>query len=230
MSRLEVRSLVVARGGLPVCRGISLEAPPGEVTVLLGANGAGKTTLLEAISGVLPVAEGDVLVGERSIVRLTRDKRARLGVSHVEQGRTVFGRLTVEENLRLPAGRAPVAGALTAFPALGRRRSTLAMHLSGGEQQMLVIARALCADPQVLLLDELSLGLAPVIVRGLMSDIRSLADRGLSILLVEQFAALALQIGTRAYVMTHGEVAYDGTCEDLVREPERLRRAYLGLA
>jgi branched-chain amino acid transport system ATP-binding protein len=230
VSRLELQGLVVARGGLPVCRGISLEVPPGQVTVLLGANGAGKTTLLEAISGVLPVAEGDVLVGERSLVGLSRDKRARLGLAHVEQGRTVFERLTVEENLRLPGGRGRVAGALTAFPTLERRRSTRARHLSGGEQQMLVIARALCAEPQVLLLDELSLGLAPVIVRGLMSDIRALADRGLSILLVEQFAALALQIGTRAYVMTHGELTYDGTCEELTREPERLRRAYLGLA
>jgi branched-chain amino acid transport system ATP-binding protein len=230
VSTLELRSVSVSRAGLPVCRDVTLNAPSGEVTVLLGANGAGKTTLLEAVSGVLPVADGDVLVDGRPLAGLSRDRRARLGVAHVEQGRTVFSGLTVEENLRLPAGRAPVDEALQSFPALERRRSTRAAHLSGGEQQMLVIARALCNDPAVLLLDELSLGLAPVIVRGLMNDIRSLADQGLGIVLVEQFAALALQIGTRAYVMTHGEIAYDGTCEELAREPDRLRRAYLGQA
>jgi branched-chain amino acid transport system ATP-binding protein len=230
VSTLELRAVSVSRSGLPVCRDVSLEAPSGEVTVLLGVNGAGKTTLLEGVSGVLAVTSGEVLVGGTSVAHRSRDQRARLGVAHVEQGRAVFGGLTVEENLRLPAGRGQVAEALAAFPALERRRSMRAAYLSGGEQQMLVIARALCTSPEVLLLDELSLGLAPVIVRGLMSDIRSLADQGLSILLVEQFAALALQIGTRAYVMTHGEIAYDGTCEELAREPERLRLAYLGQA
>jgi branched-chain amino acid transport system ATP-binding protein len=228
MSALQVRGVSVQRGGLPVCRDVSLEAPAGEVTVLLGANGAGKTTLLEGLSGVLPLAAGEVHVQGESVGGQRRDRRARAGLSHVEQGRSVFRELTVEENLRLPAGRGPAEAALARFPSLQRRRDTAAVHLSGGEQQMLVIARALCASPKVVLIDELSLGLAPIIVRELMDRVRELADQGIAVVLVEQFAALALAIGTRAYVMSHGAVVFDGGCDELRREPERLQRAYLG--
>jgi branched-chain amino acid transport system ATP-binding protein len=227
MTALAVNDLVVPRMGSPIVRGVSLGVEPGEITVLLGANGAGKTTLLEAISGVIPATSGSVTLDGRDLLSMSRDRRARIGLSHVEQGRTVFPDLTVEENLAVVT-RSSCDDLFEMFPSLAKRRSSRAGLLSGGEQQMLVIARALATDPQMLMIDEMSLGLAPIIVSQLVPMVAGLAERGIGVLLVEQFAPLALSIGHRAVVMSRGEVAYDGGCRELLDDPNRLREIYLG--
>lgn len=228
MSALVVNDLVVNRAGLPVVRGASLRVEPASVTVLLGANGAGKTTLLEALSGVTPHAGGTVALADEQVERLRPGARARRGLAHVEQGRTVFRTLTTEENLRAARRDADPAQAFALFRELEKRRHIGAGLLSGGEQQMLVIARALLTRPKVLMIDEMSAGLAPVVVNRLMAAVRKLADAGLAVLLVEQFAALALSIGDRAYVLRRGRVVHKGAAAVLAREPERLHHLYLG--
>jgi branched-chain amino acid transport system ATP-binding protein len=226
---LQVRDLVVLRSGSKIVRGVDLRVPPGEVTLLLGANGAGKTTLLEAVSGLIPDGGGEVLLDERPITRASRVSRSRSGLCHLEQGRTVFGDLTVAENLRAVARDAGAADeALSMFSELQARRDIAAASLSGGEQQMLVIARALATRPTLLLVDEMSLGLAPVIVHRLMPIFRTLADSGMAVLLVEQFADLAMRIGNMAYVLSRGEIVLEAESADLLKRPEDLRMAYLG--
>jgi branched-chain amino acid transport system ATP-binding protein len=228
MSALVVDNLVVNRAGLPVVRGASLTVEPGGVTVLLGANGAGKTTLLEALSGVTPHASGSIALDGQPVERLRPGARARRGLAHVEQGRTVFRTLTTQDNLRAARRDADPAEAFALFPELEKRRDVGAGLLSGGEQQMLVIARALLTRPKALMIDEMSAGLAPVVVNRLMTAVRKLADAGLAVLLVEQFAALALSIGDRTYVLRRGQIVYEGGASALAREPERLHRLYLG--
>jgi branched-chain amino acid transport system ATP-binding protein len=226
---MELDGVVVRRGGLTVVHGVSLTAPKGAVTVLLGANGAGKTTLLESVSGALPVRSGTITLDGERIDRMRPVGRTERGLAHIEQGRTIFSRLTVEENLAVAAGRAADHERTFAFfPELGRRRGVRAGLLSGGEQQMLVIARALMRRPTAMLLDEMSLGLAPVVVRRLLRTVRELADDGLAVLLVEQFAALALDVGDLAYVLRRGRIAFEGTCRELRDDPAPLRTAYLG--
>lgn len=231
MSLLAVSNLRIDRAALPVVREATLVVERGAISVLLGANGAGKTTLLEGISGILPTAEGEISLAGTRLERERPGIRVRAGLAHVEQGRTVFRSLTVEENLRvgLSAG-ASLDEAFDLFPELAQRRHVRAGLISGGEQQMLVIARALLGRPKVLLLDEMSAGLAPVIVRRLMAAIRELARAGLALLLVEQFAALALNAGDRAYVLRRGRIVYDGDCTTLRHDPERLHNLYLGEA
>ncbi|MCS7059418.1 MAG: ABC transporter ATP-binding protein [Meiothermus sp.] len=224
---LEVQGLVVARGQAPVVRGVSFSVPPGEVTALLGPNGAGKTTLLEALSGILPVQEGEVRLWGVRVERASRVARARAGLAHVEQGRAVFPSLTVEENLWVGA-RVGLEEAFHLFPELEKRRRVPAGRLSGGEQQMLVLARALLGRPRVLLLDEMSLGLAPLVVRRLIESVERLAQAGLAVLLVEQFAHLALGIARQALVMSQGRLVYSGSAQALLREPDLLQEAYLG--
>jgi branched-chain amino acid transport system ATP-binding protein len=229
MPGLIVDELRVDRSGFPIIRGIHLEVPPGEVTVLLGPNGAGKTTLLEALSGVIPISGGTATLDGKAITHAARTKRARLGLSHVEQGRTIFGDLTVVENVAVGAqDRAAAKDALALFPELVPRHQVRAASLSGGEQQMLVLARALAARPTLLMVDEMSLGLAPTIVHRLMPLMVELAQRGVGVLLVEQFADLALQIGTRAYVLSRGEIALEGHCTELRERTDDVRRSYLG--
>jgi branched-chain amino acid transport system ATP-binding protein len=230
MSRgLDVQELVVLRSGSAIVRGVDLRVPPGEVTLLLGANGAGKTTLLEALSGMTPAGGGEVLLDERPITRASRVSRSRSGLCHLEQGRTVFGDLTVAENVRAVArDREAADEALAMFPELESRLELAAAALSGGEQQMLVIARALATRPTLLLVDEMSLGLAPVIVHRLMPIFRTLADAGMAVLLVEQFADLAMRIGNTAYVLSRGEIVLQADSADLLQRPEDLRLAYLG--
>jgi branched-chain amino acid transport system ATP-binding protein len=228
MSALEVSELVVNRSGLPVVRGASLRVEPGGVSVLLGANGAGKTTLLEGLSGITPIASGRILVGGEPVQSLRPGLRVRKGLAHVEQGRTVFRQLTTDENLRAAGREADTAAAYRMFPELEKRKSVRAGLLSGGEQQMLVIARALLMRPKAILIDEMSAGLAPVVVGRLMTAVRKLADDGLAVLLVEQFAALALSIGNRAYVLRRGGIVYDGDCATLASSPDLLHRLYLG--
>lgn len=225
---LELEAVSVARAGSLVVREVSLAAPAGQVTVLLGANGVGKTTLLEAISGALPVVSGQVRLGGVAVEGRSRLARARLGLRHVEQGRTVFAALTVDQNLAVAAPDGEVDEAFVWFPELADRRALRAGLLSGGEQQMLVLARALLGRPRALLVDELSLGLAPRIVRRLLPVLRTIADGGAAVLLVEQFAEVALRVGDRAYVMSRGQVVLEGSCEEVARHPGVLHGVYLG--
>lgn len=224
---LEVEGLCIARSGFEVVTDVDLSAPAGEVTVLLGANGAGKTTLLEAISGVTEVKSGRISLSGAEIGSLRRSVRAKRGLAHVEQGRAVFADLTTEENILAAAPRGAFRRAVELFPSLERRRNVRAGLLSGGEQQMLVLARAIVADPKVLLLDEISLGLAPSIIQNLMPVVRELANTGMAVLLVEQFAGLALAIGDAGYVLNRGSVVFRGTCEELRAQPGLLHGAYL---
>lgn len=224
---LLIDGVSVARGELTVVRDVHLPCPAGKVTVLLGANGAGKTSLLDAVAGVIPVTGGTVTLGGRAIHRLARDRRANLGLSYVEQGRSIFGPLTVEENLAVVAGKsAKIERAYELFPELKQRRKIAAQMLSGGEQQMLVLGRAIVAEPQVLLIDEMSQGLAPVIVKRLMPFVETAAKSGIAVLLVEQFAHMALLIGDRAYVLSVGSVVLDGEAKDLLNRPDDVRHAY----
>jgi branched-chain amino acid transport system ATP-binding protein len=225
---LTLAGLEVHRSGSPIVRNVDMVVPEGEVTVLLGANGAGKTTLLEAISGVIPTADGRITMDGHDITAAPRAKRARLGLAHVEQGRAIFPDLTTEENLLVAGPKSQIRAGFELFPELANRRSTRAALLSGGQQQMLVIARALVSRPKVLLLDEMSLGLAPTIIKRLIPIVRTLAAEGVGVLLVEQYAALALANGDRAYVLVRGSIAYDGPCAPLREDPARLRDLYLG--
>lgn len=228
MTALVVSGLVVDRAGLPAVRGASLHVKPASVSVLLGANGAGKTTLLEGLSGITPISGGAIELDGDAVQGLRPGARARRGLAHVEQGRTVFRGLTTDENLRAAAAKADVRRAYDLFPELEKRNGVRAGLLSGGEQQMLVIARALLANPKTIMIDEMSAGLAPVVVTRLMAAVRKLADAGLAVLLVEQFAALALSIGDHAYVLRRGEIVYDGECGELAQSPQLLHKLYLG--
>jgi branched-chain amino acid transport system ATP-binding protein len=226
---LRISGLTVPRQGFPIVRDLTLDAPAGEVTVLLGANGAGKTTLLEAISGLIPADAGRIAIDDTEIQGMGPMSRALTGLAHVEQGRHVFAELTVVENIEVAApGRAPIDRAMELFPELKPRRDLPAISLSGGEQQMLVIARALARDPRVLLIDEMSLGLAPVIVQRLLPIVEQLAAEGVAVLLVEQYADLALRIASKAYVLSRGEIVLGGEAAELIANPDTVRDAYLG--
>ena len=225
---LVVNRLAVARAGSVIVHDVSLTAPPGQVTVLLGTNGAGKTSLLEAISGILPAQSGAVHLNGTDITRLVRSRRARLGLAHIEQGRAIFPDLTTEENLLVAGRRSAIEPAFELFPALSARRNARAGLLSGGEQQMLVIARSLVNQPKVLMVDEMSLGLAPIVIKNLMPVVTELAAQGVAVLLVEQYARMALTHGHRAYVLAHGRVAYEGGCQELIDDQSRLQALYLG--
>lgn len=228
MSGLDVRGLEVHRAGFPIVTGVDLTVVPGRITVLLGPNGAGKTTLLEALSGRIPATAGAALLDGVDVLRVSRRARAKRGLAHVEQGRTVFGDLTVTENLLVAAGHDQIGPAFEMFPELRRRTDVPARALSGGEQQMLVLARAMLARPRVLLIDEMSLGLAPVIVRRLLPAVRELAEQGMAVLLVEQYAALALSVGSEAMVLFRGQIVLRDSAAELSRHSDRLHRAYLG--
>lgn len=226
---MDVDGLHVNRGGFPVVRELGLEVEQGTISVLLGNNGAGKSSALDAIAGVIPVEAGRVMLSGLDITKSRPFRRARAGLAYVEQGKAVFPDLTAEENVLVAAPRPRALEALSMFPELEERRPVRAGLLSGGEQQMLVVARALSLQPRVLLLDEISFGLAPVVVKRLMKTVRRLADEGMAVLLVEQFASLALEIGDRAYVLNKGTIEYEGPCETLVAQPEILHSAYLGV-
>jgi branched-chain amino acid transport system ATP-binding protein len=229
MSGLSLVDFTVARGEAVIVRGVNFEVERGKVTVLLGPNGAGKSTLLEAISGVIP-SSGTIRLAGQAIQNASRVTRARAGLAHIEQGRVVFPSLTVEENLLVGARGNDLEPAFKLFPELEKRRQIAAGKLSGGEQQMVVLARAILGRPNVLLVDEMSLGLAPLIVKRLMPVMRSLADDGVGVLLVEQFAQLALAVGDTALVMNQGRIVYSGPSAELLRNQSLLQRAYLGHA
>jgi branched-chain amino acid transport system ATP-binding protein len=229
VTKLSINDLHVDRGGIPIIRGVDFHAAGGEISVLLGSNGAGKTTLLESLSGIIPVKSGAIGLNDDMLTRMRPGARAKAGLSHVEQGRTVFPDMTTEENLRVALHPdADLGEAYDLFPELLQRRTVKAGMLSGGEQQMTVIARSIVSRPRVILIDEMSSGLAPIIVSRLMKAVRQLADRGMAVVLVEQFAALALAIGNRAYVLRRGRMVYEGGCEALIRDPALLHRLYLG--
>jgi branched-chain amino acid transport system ATP-binding protein len=232
---LEVSALDVRYGGIRALEGISLHVNDGEIVTLLGANGAGKTTTLRAISALVRPHSGDIRFDGASLVRTPPHAIAALGIGHVPEGRRVFARMTVRENLELGAytvsSRKSIAQrldeALATFPRLAERISQKAGTLSGGEQQMLAIARALMASPRLLLLDEPSLGLSPILVQTIFGVISTIHARGTTILLVEQNARQALRIASRGYVLENGAIAREAPAAELL-EDEAVVAAYLG--
>lgn len=233
---LSLRNVHAAYGSVLALRGISIEAPEGGIISVLGTNGAGKSSTLRAISGLLRPSEGTIEFEGKPIDRTSPEKIVQMGISHVPEGRQIFTELTVMENLRLGAYtrrdrdgvRRDIDRIISYFPVLGERANQQALLLSGGEQQMLAIGRALMAKPRLLLLDELSLGLAPMLVREIFGIIKTInEEEKLTILLVEQDAGLALSIADYGYVLESGTVALEDTAEQL-RGNESVRRSYLG--
>ena len=235
MALLEVDSLVARYGRITALEGISLTVDQGEIVTLIGANGAGKTTTLRAISGLVRPAAGTIRFDGRDIGRLPPDQIVRAGISHSPEGRRVFPRMTVRENLELgaytrtakPEIAADLERVLEIFPRLKERYAQKAGTMSGGEQQMLAIARALMSRPRVLLLDEPSLGLSPKLVQTIFEVIRDINRRGTTILLIEQNARQALAVAARGYVLEVGRIAYAGAAAELAAS-EAVRAAYLG--
>ncbi|OGA50961.1 MAG: ABC transporter ATP-binding protein [Betaproteobacteria bacterium RIFCSPLOWO2_12_FULL_62_13] len=232
---LEVRGLSVSYGGINAVKGIDLDVNDRELVTLIGCNGAGKTTTLKALAGLLRPAAGRIHYEGRDITAQPAHRLVRQGLALVPEGRGVFGRLTAEENLamgaysradraRIEADRERVYGL---FPRLAERRRQLAGTLSGGEQQMLAIGRALMSRPRLLLLDEPSMGLAPLMVQKIFETIRAIAAEGVTLLLVEQNAKLALEICHRGYVMESGTIALSDSAQALLKNPQ-VRQAYLG--
>ena len=235
MALLEIENLSVNYGAIQAVRGVSLTVEEGEIVTLIGANGAGKTTTLRAVSRMLRAREGHIRFAGQDLGRLPPDEAVRLGIAQSPEGRQVLARQSVQDNLELGAYtrrnaaeiRADVKQQYARFPRLQERRNQPAGTLSGGEQQMLAIARALMSRPRLLLLDEPSLGLAPIIVLEIFSIIRELNTQGVTMLLVEQNARLAMQNSNRTYVMEAGQVTFSGPSEQMVSD-ERVLHAYLG--
>ncbi|MDM0005459.1 ABC transporter ATP-binding protein [Variovorax sp. J22G73] len=231
---LEVRGLFAGYGRIEALHGIDLRVGQGELVALVGANGAGKTTLLRAVSGLIKASAGSVTLFGREIGRDSADARVRAGLSQVLEGRQVFGPMSVQDNLLLggytrPDGRQQrLAEMYALFPVLEEKRLLAAGTLSGGQQQMLAIARALMSEPKVLLLDEPSMGLAPLLVKEIFGVIARLKARGIPILLVEQNAHAALSVADVGYVLETGAIALGGPAAQLLRD-ERVKAAYLGL-
>ena len=237
MSMLAVEDLITAYGQIVALKGVSLEVDEGDVVCLLGANGAGKSTLINTISGILRPRSGRVMFKGESMVGLKASKVAGRGIVQVPEGRGIFTQMTVHENLQMGAHLRSDAGGVQSdidaayerFPLLAQRRDQKAGVLSGGEQQMLALARALLSRPKLLLLDEPSMGLSPIMVEKVFENIRQIAATGVTILLVEQNARLALEISNRAYVLQNGEMAMSGPAQDLIQS-ELVQEAYLGAA
>ncbi len=233
---LEVRDLQVAYGAAQALWGVSLDVRAGELLCVVGPNGAGKTTLIQTIAGILRARAGTIAFDGRDITQLAAHRFCAAGIAIVPEGRRLFTGMSVLENLEigsyLPEARAHRAqsleAALALFPALKAKLASPAGELSGGQQQMVAIARALMARPKLLLLDEPSLGLAPAIVYDVFAAIRRINDDGMSVLLVEQNVALAMEISDRAYVLEEGRVVADGAPDELLARPE-IQRAYLGV-
>jgi branched-chain amino acid transport system ATP-binding protein len=228
---IKIKDLSTGYAGVPVVRGLNLHVNAGEVVALLGPNGAGKTTTLLTISGLVPVIEGSVAVLGTEIRKGRAYAVARRGLAHVPEDRSLFYQLTVRENIRLGrrGGDIDMDRIFDYFPELKKLLKRRAGLLSGGEQQMLALGRALASDPKVMLVDEMSLGLAPVIVERLLPVLRRIADeRGTAILIVEQHVHLALEVSDRAYVLTHGSLMLEGDAADLRTRRDLLESSYLG--
>lgn len=232
---LKLENVTSGYGPIEVLHGISLEVHQGEIVTIIGANGAGKTTTLSAISGLIPVRGGEITFNGKSLARVPADEIVALGLSQVPEGRRIFSRLTVKENLELGAYRVKdkkkvtkrLESLLDFFPILRERLRQPAGLLSGGEQQMLAIARGLVSDPKMLLLDEPSLGLAPKLVESIFDYLVKINQAGMTILLVEQNAKLALEIAERAYVLETGKILMAGSGQELLHA-DLVRKAYLG--
>ena len=236
MTLLTVEGLRVGYGKVEVLHGIDLTVAPGEIVALLGSNGAGKTTTLRALSGLEPVRGGQVTLGGQSLVGVPAHKITAMGLAHVPERRRLFAPLSVEENLKLGGYlireqtaelKRRIDAMYALFPRLLERRLQLAGTLSGGEQQMVAIARALILQPRLLVLDEPSMGLAPLIVRSIFGIVKRLRDEGMAVLLVEQNARQTLRIADRAYVLESGSILVHGPASALARDP-RVQAAYLG--
>jgi branched-chain amino acid transport system ATP-binding protein len=232
---LSVQDLRVSYGHVEAVRGVSLSVEERRIVTLIGPNGAGKTSLLSAVAGLVRPAGGTVRLGDRDVTALAAHEVVAAGLTLVPEGRAILGRMTIEENLRLAGerrrGREEIAAAVEEqyrrFPVLGERRRAPAGTLSGGEQQMLAFARALVARPRVLLLDEPSMGLSPLLVRRVFELVQEIHREGATILLVEQNAKLALSVSDHAYVLERGRVVLEGPSTELARDP-RVQAAYLG--
>ena len=232
---LEIKDLNVFYGAIHALKGISLTVADGELVSLIGANGAGKTTTLHAISGLLPVASGSILLDGTDLQKVPANTIIGLGMAHVPEGRHVFARMTVEENLRMGAyilrDQKQIAENLERvyghFPRLKERRRQLAGTLSGGEQQMLATGRALMTDPKIVLMDEPSMGLSPLLVSEIFDIIESISKQGVTILLVEQNAKKALSIADRGYVLETGNIVMEDSAQALLNN-EDIKKAYLG--
>jgi branched-chain amino acid transport system ATP-binding protein len=231
---LALEGLTVARGGRNVVRDVSLEIPAGEVTALLGPNGAGKSSMVLSVGGIIKPVSGKVLLDGSDLAGRRPERIRSAGVAIVPEGRRLLPELTVAENLRVAtytlSGTDAEAGrkrALELFPELEKRLSYAARSLSGGEQQMVVLAQALVSHPRFVVIDELSLGLAPVVVKRLVPTIQAVADSGTGVLLIEQFAYLALSLAKTAYVLENGRIRYRGSAEELKQSPDVLHSAYL---
>ncbi|WP_019482269.1 ABC transporter ATP-binding protein [Arthrobacter sp. TB 23] len=233
---LKVEGLVAYYGEAQALENVSFELPDSGVTALLGANAAGKTTTLRVVSGVLAARKGTVMFNGEDITKATPEERVRLGIVHVPEGRRLFGTLTVEENLLLGGysrrkdgkSKDRLARIYSMLPKLSERRTQLAGTLSGGEQQMCAVGRGLMSEPTVLMIDEMSLGLAPVIVSQMFTFVKEIAAEGVSVLLVEQQVQHALQAADRATIIDKGVTTHSGTAEEIRNDP-KVREAYLGV-
>jgi ABC-type branched-subunit amino acid transport system ATPase component len=229
---LEVKRLAAGYGHLEVIRDVNLTVRPGEVVACIGANGAGKTTTLRAISGMIHPRSGQVMFNGRDITGKTAEHISREGLVHVPEGRGLFPNLTVEDTLRLVSnslGHAPdLATAYRLFPKLKERRNQAVGTLSGGEQQMVALARAVLARPRLVMVDEMSQGLAPTVVRQLFEIIRMMRDEGIAVLIVEQFVESALEVADRAYVFEHGTIGHSGSAAELRADRKLISGSYLG--
>jgi len=232
---LKVHELSAGYGEVQVLWGVDLEVKRGEIVTLVGSNGAGKTTLLKALSGLILPTSGEILFEDHSVTSSPPDERVRLGIAHVPEGRRLFAGMTVEENLRIGAYlrrdkevSLDLERVFRLFPELKARRRSLAGTLSGGEQQMCALGRALMSRPKLLLIDELSLGLAPVVVDRLLEAIHRIRAGGTTLLIVEQDVQTALEHADRAYVLENGRIVLEGEAGDLL-DDARIRNAYLGL-
>ena len=231
---LKIQQLRVSYGGIQALRGIDLEVPDGKIVTLIGANGAGKTTTLQTISGLLHTRTGSITFQGQNITNIRADKLVSRGLAQVPEGRRVFLQMSVQENLEMGAYTQPQAGVpkdlemvFELFPRLKERRNQVAGTLSGGEQQMLAMGRAMMSHPKLLMLDEPSMGLAPLLVEQIFEIIKNLNKQGSTILLVEQNAQMALSVAHRGYVLETGKIVTTGTGEELIRSPE-IKKAYLG--
>jgi branched-chain amino acid transport system ATP-binding protein len=231
---LVIEDFTVARSGRPVVRAVNLRIPEGEVTALLGPNGAGKSSLVLGVAGLLPAEGGAVRLGDLDLTGRRPEKIRQAGVAVVPEGRRLLSQLTVEDNLAVACyalskedAASGLAWALDLFPELKQRHDTAASSLSGGEQQMLVLAQALVSKPRFVLIDELSLGLAPVVIKRLMPTIREVAASGVGVLLIEQFATVALGLANRVHVMDRGRIEYSGSASELKENPDLLHSSYL---
>jgi branched-chain amino acid transport system ATP-binding protein len=230
---LEVSGVAAGYGRVQVLWDVDLEVGKAEVVALVGSNGAGKTTLLRAISGMIAPSDGDVQLEGGTLLGRAPEEVARAGIAHVPEGRRLFAGLTVRENLRVGAyasgGEADIARAIELFPRLGERLDQVAGSMSGGEQQMCAIARGLMGDPKLIMIDELSFGLAPKLVEQILERLTGVTEAGTSVLLVEQDVDAALEVAARGYVLENGRIVATGDSASLLEDP-RIREAYLGVA